>query len=190
MLKSGGITRNTAHRPDKDGATFPTSTCSTYLQTWVLHSQLHGREQPRNLVPVRIVPHGHMLPPTPLGVKQAEAPVQHAMRREQCITPWLVRGCAPHPGGDFPWFSARLIISALWCLDKYLACVLSQDFDTPLSVLLALKNYYSNHQLTSGLWSQFEDHFRWITSTLADMVPVRVVTRVSVSPADLDHSLP
>lgn len=123
-------------------------------------------------------------------MKQAEAPAQHAIRREQCITPWLVRGCAPHPGGDFRWFSARLIINALWCLDRYLACVLSQDFDTPLSVLLALKNYYSNHQLTSGLWSQLEDHFRWITSTLADMVPVRVVTRVSVSPADLDHSLP
>lgn len=47
-------------------------------------------------------------------------------------------------------------------------------------------HYDSNHQLTSGPWS-VEDHSRWITSTLANMVCV--VARVSINLADRDHPL-
>lgn len=79
-----------------------------------------------------------------------------------------------------------------------LADNLSQDFNTPLSAFLAVVQKLlpgattipigpGHHQLTSvpGLGSR--NHFRWITPTLADIVPVD--TRVSLNLADHDRSL-
>lgn len=92
------------------------------------HDNATGRRG-QSLLSVRIVRHEHMMPPG--HEADSATPVQRAIRHEQYIPRWLARGCAPLPGVCSP-----LIFSAA---NYELAIILSQDLNTPLSVLLAFE---------------------------------------------------